>query len=554
MIAARIVTALAGLLVLLALVTPNRLGQLSLVGLVRIPVEALLVVALLLVLPDRPRRIVAIAFGVALGLLTVLKVTNMGFLVAFARPFDPIVDWSFFGPFLEFLSRSFGRALAIVATVVGAVLIIAVLIAMPLAVLRLSRVAVRHRVTTARTTVVLGVVWVVCAVFGLQIVGGLPVAADSAAGLAYEQVRQVRADLLDHDTFASEVASDAYRDKAGADLLTALRGKDVLLVFVESYGRVALEDPLVSPEVAASLEAGSRRLEAAGYGSRSAFLTSSTAGGASWLAHSTLQSGLYVGSQQRYNQLMSTGRLTLSTAFRRAGWRTVGMLPGNDQDWPDAHFYDYGQIYDSRNIGYRGPQYSFASIPDQYTLSAFQRTERATPNRAPLFAEIDLLSSHAPWEPVPQLIDWQAVGDGSVFSTAAGAHDAPESVFSQPIGQVRTDYGHSIAYALDSLLSYVEHYGDDNLVVMFLGDHQPAPIVAGEGATRDVPISIVARDPAVLERIGGWGWQDGLHPDPHAPVWPMQTFRDRFLAAFGPAGHLPRQRSRRLRPAILGRD
>jgi hypothetical protein len=120
--------------------------------------------------------------------------------------------------------------------------------------------------------------------------------------------------------------------------------------------------------VTAALDAGDRQLAAAGFEARSGFLTSSTAGGASWLAHATLQSGLYVDSQQRYDQLMSTERLTLSSAFQRAGWRTVALSPGNDQSWSGAQYYGYNQSYDSRDIGYRGPLYSFASIPDQYTI------------------------------------------------------------------------------------------------------------------------------------------------------------------------------------------
>jgi hypothetical protein len=84
----------------------------------------------------------------------------------------------------------------------------------------------------------------------------------------------------------------------------------------------------------------------------------------------------------------------------------------------------------------------------------------------------------------------------------------------------------------------VETYGDNNLVLIFLGDHQPAPVVTGPGATRDVPVTIVARDPAVLDRISGWGWHDGLNPGPKAPVMPMNAFRDQFLTAFGsPATH-----------------
>jgi hypothetical protein len=80
----------------------------------------------------------------------------------------------------------------------------------------------------------------------------------------------------------------------------------------------------------------------------------------------------------------------------------------------------------------------------------------------------------------------------------------------------------------------VQTYGDDNLVLVFLGDHQPASVVSGQGASHDVPITIVARDPAVLDRISGWGWQSGLKPNAQAPVWRMDSFRDRFLSAFGP--------------------
>ena len=44
--------------------------------------------------------------------------------------------------------------------------------------------------------------------------------------------------------------------------------------------------------------------------------------------------------------------------------------------------------------------------------------------------------------------------------------------------------------------------------------------------------AIQSRKPAVLKRIDGWGWQDGLRPETDAPVWPMDAFRDRFLEAF----------------------
>ena len=85
-------------------------------------------------------------------------------------------------------------------------------------------------------------------------------------------------------------------------------------------------------------------------------------------------------------------------------------------------------------------------------------------------------------------------------------------------------------------VTFVTTYGDDDLVLVMLGDHQPATIVSGEDAGHDVPIAILARDPAILDAIAGWGWGAGLRPESDAPVWRMDAFRDRFLAAFGASG------------------
>ena len=50
-----------------------------------------------------------------------------------------------------------------------------------------------------------------------------------------------------------------------------------------------------------------------------------------------------------------------------------------------------------------------------------------------------------------------------------------------------------------------------------------------------MPISVIAHDPKVMDRVAGWGWQEGMLPGPQATVWPMAAFRDRFLDAFGPS-------------------
>jgi len=525
---------LSGLLVLVALTLPTDPDLLGAAAFARIPVEALVGVVVLVTLPARARAAAAAVAGLVLGLLTVLAMLDAGFTAVLSRRFDPVLDWQALGFATELLAASTGRAQAdaLLAAVTAVAVTTALLITF--AVRRLAALAAGHRTATLRAATVAGAVWAACALLGTQLAPGLPVAAASAAAGVRDRVSQVGAGLRDPQVFATQAAADAYRDVPGERLLTGLRGKDVALVFVESYGRVALTEPGIADGVRPVLDEGTARLAAAGVGARSGWLTSPTTGGESWLAHATLTAGVWVDDQRRYESLAATGRLTLGEAFRRAGWRTAGVMPGVTSGFPEAGFYGYEQVHDAAGLGYRGPAFSWASTPDQYTLAAFQRLERDGPRRGPVMAEIPLVSSHAPWDPLPRLVGWDELGDGSVFATMSGPSLRPDAILTRDRDRVRADYRRAVAYSLSALVSYVQTYGDDELVLVVLGDHQPARVVTGSGASADVPVTIIARDPAVLARVAGWGWTEGLRPAPDAPVWPMDSFRDRFLAAFGP--------------------
>lgn len=531
-VAAGMTTILALLLVWFALVGPNQISRFSLAAFLRIPIEGLILVAIVVMLPVTGRRIVAALVGTVLGLLSIVKIVDIGFFEAINRPFNPTADWSYFQSAEGLLSLSIGRPKAILFLTAASVLGAAVLVFTPLAVLRLSRLAARHRSSSIRTVTAFGVIWILCAALGVQFVPHAPVASTSVAGLAYDQVRDVHAGLTDKATLVKAAANDPFRDTPSSNLLTRLRGKDVIVAFVESYGQVAVQGSSFSPQVDAVLNTGTQQLNAAGFSAKSAFLTSPTFGGISWLAHATLQSGLQIDNQQSYNDLVTTDRFILSDAFKRAGWRTVADVPSNEKTWPEGKtFYHYDQIYDQHNVGYKGPIFSYASMPDQYTYSALQRLELAKPH-APVMAEIDTVSSHTPWAPLPRMVDPSQVGDGSVFNGMPAQGQSPTVVW-RDANQVRSAYAQSIQYSLNALISFVQTSGDKNLVVIALGDHQPATIVSGQGASHDVPITIIAHDPAVLSQISGWGWQSGLLPNPQAPVWPMDAFRDRFLTAYG---------------------
>jgi Sulfatase len=518
---------------LLALGLPIRHEDLTPLAWVTVPIELILGAALLLTLPGVARGIVSVGLGVLLGLLTVLKLLDLGFSVALARPFDPVLDLPLLDDAVRLLTADSGR----VASLGGAMLAVAAAVATfavtSLAVRRLTAAVVRRRTAGARLLTVAAMGWLTIWLAGVQFAPGIPLAASGETRLGATKALGVVQGLADRRSFEREAAADAYAGVSGGQLLTALRGKDVLLVFVESYGRSSLTDPRIAATLDRSLDRDTSGLSAAGFGSRSAYLTSSTAGGGSWLAQSTLLSGLWVDNQSRYRELVASDRLTLPSAFARAGWRTVAVAPGTTRAWPESAFYGYQRVWDAAALGYHGPRFSWAAMPDQYTLATFQRLERAA-SHPPVMAVMPLVSSHAPWEPVPTMVDWSVAGDSATYASMAGPNDLPEAILTRDPDVVRADYARAVSYSMHSVVSYIRRFGDENLVVIILGDHQPSPVVTGPDAGRDVPITIVAKDRSVVSRIDGWRWTPGLRPIVEAPVWRMDAFRDRFLAAFGP--------------------
>jgi hypothetical protein len=530
---ARGLTAFAAVLVFAGLIFPNVLSRLTILGFVRIPVEGAVLLGLLVVLPPRARRVVAVVAGVLLGWLVVEKCLDMGFFAELNRPFDPVLDWVLFDDAFNYLVDSYGKAAALGAVAALVLLVVAVMALCTWALLRIGRLAGEHRTASAIAAGGIAVAWGLALVTGLSVTASVPVAARSTYTYAYDRVGQARAGFQDEAAFAKEVQVDAFKATPPAKMLTALRGKDVIFTFVESYGRSAVEAPGLAPGVDQVLDQGTASLKAAGFASASGWLTSPTYGGGSWLAHSTLESGLWINNQQRYRDLVSSDRLTLTSAFKKIGVHTVSVMPGATEAWPEGKFYGYDTVWDSRNLGYQGPRFSWAPMPDQYTLKQLNKIEYQVPARKPLMVEMPLVSSHTPWAPIPTYLpDWNQIGDGSIYTQQVANGNKPGALWADK-KQVRIEYGKSIQYTLTTLINWVEKYGDKNLVMVFLGDHQASPIVSGDNASHDVPVAIVAHDPAVLQAINGWGWDAGLHPSTQAPVWPMSDFRDKFFTAFG---------------------
>ena len=191
-----------------------------------------------------------------------------------------------------------------------------------------------------------------------------------------------------------------------------------------------MQDSAFTAGVARVLEEGGAQLARDGYSAQSAFLTSPTFGGVSWLAHSTLQSGVWVDSQQKYDRLHHE--------------RPVDAHP-RVQGCRLAH--GRSRALQHRAMGRRARRSTGTtpcSIPATWAIGVRRSATRASPistrgitstsgsssgAHAPVMAEIDFVSSHTPWTPVPRLVPWSEIGDGSVFDPQPAEGSAPVAVW-----------------------------------------------------------------------------------------------------------------------------
>lgn len=518
---------LFALLAAAILMMPHRPGLPSLQSL-RLPLEVPAILIALLLARGRLRRILAAVVAALLIMWLVFAMLDIGLFSAFQRPFNAYLDRRILFDAWNILSGAAGTWVA--AGIIILLVVILVLIFFALARLALS---VRHLSSRAASVFVAAAAGLLVAGGGVALAGRMmdfdPRVGAPVVPALLERVDDIRTAMRQMGAFEGELAQATKAEDGRHPNFSALAGLDVVVVFIESYGRSAVEDPRYKEETQSRLSTVEEEIGEAGLHAVSGWMTSPTVGGLSWLAHGTLLSGLWVDSQVRSDRLVASNHASLNRAFRDAGWKTVGVMPAITMAWPEARYFAYDDLYVAANLGYRGEPFNWITMPDQYTLSAFERFARPA-GHAPVMAEIALISSHAPWTPVPRLIGWDDVGDGEVFNEQAHAGDPPSVVWADE-GRIRSQYVASINYSLQTLGSWMARYGRHTLFVL-LGDHQPAAVVTGEGASRAVPVHIVSDDPALLDRLQGWSWTDGMIPAPDAREMRMDAFRAAFTSAF----------------------
>jgi hypothetical protein len=312
--------------------------------------------------------------------------------------------------------------------------------------------------------------------------------------------------------------------------LSLVKGADVFLFFIEAYGAISYE----RPEFAARLAGDRARFAAAIRDTNrevvSAYVESPTFGGSSWLAHITLLSGVEIRSHDTNAALMAEKRDTLVTDFKQHGYRTVAVMPGLWQNWPEGAFYKFDEIYDGARLDYQGPSFGWWDMTDQFVLARMDALEVNRGPRAPLFVFFPTISTHIPFTPTPP---YQADWTRMLTSDPYDEGEVTRAYLRQPDWMdLGPSYADAMAYIYQSLAGYLRLRADRDFVMVVIGDHQPAAAVSGEGAPWDVPVHVIASRRLVLDRLMAHGFRSGLTPARPA-LGPMRTLTSTLLEAFG---------------------
>jgi hypothetical protein len=245
----------------------------------------------------------------------------------------------------------------------------------------------------------------------------------------------------------------------------------------------------------------------------SAFVESPTFGGNSWLAHISLLTGLEIRDEDANVLLMRQKRETLISAFALRGYRTLAMMPGLQQSWPEGIFYGFNAIYDGERLDYKGPPFGWWTIPDQFVAARLDAAEIESRSRAPLFVFFPTTGTHTPFTPTaPYQPDWARMLTPHPYEQDELLHAWSQQPDWMNLGP---SYARALAATYRWIGGLLRKRADRDLVLILIGDHQPPALVSGEGATWDVPVHVIANRTtrlAVLDALRSRGFRSGLAP------------------------------------------
>lgn len=502
---------LAGFVLNMLLILPAwwRDGQ---IGSVWIAPEAWLIPALIALIPGPRIRAVSRAILAGVLALVVIAAASDGLVRSvLSRPLNAFIDVVMLRAGFDLIDGSVGRWAAIVASVLVALAAAAVVWAVWRLLAPVAPFARRWGLALFAVCLVSSIPWVA---------SNLPGVAPQVPGVIAQQL-----DQFEHTRRARRALLVAEDDPAfAARALPGLVGRDVYIVFVESYGASVLQQSRYADRMIPFLGHWRERLESAGLSAVSGRLVAPIRGGQSWLSHATVLSGMAIDSPVWYRMLLARDIDLLSRDFRASGHTALKLAPAIVDDWPEGEQLGFDRVHAAADLGYEGPSLGWMTMPDEFTFHAFSEHIRPRYEGA-VFAQFALISSHWPWLPVIEITpDPADIGAGRIYERWRGEGGKPLSLLFDPAGQ-REAYLGSIEYSLEAVFDWARRRLPDDAMLIVLGDHQPTSVITGRDASANVPIHVISADESLLAGFRRRGFMPGMLPDRSQDVAGMQRLR-----------------------------
>ena len=312
--------------------------------------------------------------------------------------------------------------------------------------------------------------------------------------------------------------ADRWRQPADSTYVRYLRRPierrvPVYIIVLESYGSVLAASPETRSRYRRLMAETTDSLEAGGWEFVTGRSEAPVFGGLSWLSVSSLLTGTPVAHQPVLEALRpELSRYPhLPRVLEEAGYATatvqapVRKRPGLSVENP----YGFDRTFYLEELDYRGPQFGWGIVPDQYSLAVAHElfVER---QKEPFFLLFETVSSHAPWAERPPPF----VASATRASAYRGSSTTDRDPAFKPRSSIESRHLAHIRYQWRVLERYIREKAPPESLFLVVGDHQPH--FARRGG-RSTPVHLIARNGHLVRRLEPYHFQTGGLP-PQIPT------------------------------------
>ncbi len=314
--------------------------------------------------------------------------------------------------------------------------------------------------------------------------------------------------------------------------LEALRGRNVYFIMIESYGSVVFRQPAFA-EAAAYVKQVQGRLASLGFKMRTTLYQSTVQGAGSAMADMSQSCGLKVTTIAEYYAVLTSRIQCLPRYFNKLGHHTVVARPGVRKHWQAGQIFGFDKNYYLPDLPYRGRQFTWAPLSDQYLLDYVYRKELAA-SKKPFYAKFILVNGHGPWITIPPFIkNWSEIKDGKIYLELEPRW-FKFNYLDVNVKEAQRGYTATMIYDFQVIESFLKNFVNDDSLVILMGDHEPGQFLTGNDPSHAVPMHFISRDRRLLQSLKVKPAIWGLMPESfsYSEAQSVHLFMQNFVDSF----------------------